>query len=126
LKGIAVLVEKEPYDFSRQIFKKMRLERKSGGMDWPDVWDEKLKPVFAEKLRVKPSRLRLKRVVEKFVLQFYKKRLSRAQEEQDLWEWCLECLDTPFTRIRGNSLQLCCGWYYEDRLDTSYYPLVEL
>ncbi|MCX6760545.1 MAG: hypothetical protein NTZ84_00330 [Candidatus Nealsonbacteria bacterium] len=126
LKGTTVLVEKESYDFSRQISKKIRMERKANTRDSSDIWEEMLKPAFAEKLRVEPSKVRLKRIIEKFVLQFYKKRLERKQEEQDIWEWCLECANTPFTRMRGNSFQLDCGWYYEDRLDTSFYPLVEL
>ncbi|TFG35886.1 MAG: hypothetical protein E4H47_00350 [Parcubacteria group bacterium] len=126
LKGTAILVEKDPHDFSRKIFRNIRMEKKEGIRDSSDRWEEILKPVLAEKLRVDPSRVRLKRVIEKFVLQFYEKRLEREQEEQDIWEWCLECLDTPFTRIRSNSFQIDCGWYYDDRPDTSFYPLVEL
>jgi hypothetical protein len=126
LKGITVLVEKEPHVLSRQIIKKIRTENKAGGGCSSDMWEDKLRPVFADKLRVEPSKVRLKRVVEKFILQFYIKRLNKEQEEQDIWEWCLECLDTPFTRIRGNSFQLDSGWYYDDRTDTSFYPLIEL
>ena len=126
LKGISVLVEKEPHNFSRKIFRNIRMEKKEGGKGSSDIWEERLKPALAEKLRVSPSRVRLKRVAEKFILQFYKKRLEKEQEEQDIWEWCLECLDTPFTRVRSNSFQIDCGWYYEDRPDTSFYPLVEL
>ena len=126
LKGITVLVEKESYDFSRKILRKIR-EEKQPAVGYPfGIWEERLKPALAEKLKVNPSRMRLKRVIEKFVLQFYVKRLDRKQEERDIWEWCLECLDTPFTRMRSNSFQLDCGWYYENRPDTSFYPLVEL
>ena len=126
LRGITVLVEKEPYDFSRQILKKMRAEKKASIKDSFDIWEERLQPVFAEKLRVDLQRVRLKRVIEKFILQFYRKKLNRKQEERDMWEWHLECFDTPFMHMRGNSFQLDCSWYYEGRSDTSFYPLVEL
>lgn len=126
LKGITALVEKEPHNFSRKIFRNIRMEKRERVKYSSDAWEERLRPVFAEKLRINPSRVRLKRVVEKFILQFYRKRLEREQEEQDIWEWCLECLDTPFTRIRSNSFQIDCNWYYEDRPDTSFYPIVEL
>lgn len=126
LKGITVLVEKEPYDFSRSILKKIRIDIKAGQNYFSDLWGDRIRPAYAQELKVDLSQVRLKRVAEKLVLQFYKKKLVRKQEEEDLWEWCFECLDTPFTRLRGNSSWFEPGWYYDHRPDTSYYPLAVL
>jgi hypothetical protein len=128
LKGTVVLAEKQPYTLSRQIFEEIQREGKSTinmqtGIVF-DVWEEKIRPALAEKLRVGLSKVRPKRVIEGFILQFYKKRWNPTGGERDVWEWYLEYLDTPFTRLRGNADSLDCGWYYDSL--TAFYPLVEL
>lgn len=130
LKGNTILAERYPYDFSRKVFQKIRHNQKlsinADIRDSHDIWEEEMRPSLAEGLKVEPSMVRLKRVVEMFILHLYQKRLNRQKEEQEKWEWCQECFDTPFTQLRGNFFQLDYSWYYKDRTDALFRPIVEL